>query len=227
MRWWHTGDVDPDRPIAKKDVAPEDRFRRFIGEANEQGCTPWLGTVNRTGYGYFSRGGRPTLAHRFAYEQQFGSVPEGQQLDHTCHTQDKSCRGGVTCPHRRCVNPAHLEPVTGKENNNRGRAAELAHERRESAESCPSGHPFTPENTGRSSRGYRYCQECNRQHGRARSLKSQGLRDPRRTPDDKVEAVRAMLRDGVKATTIAATVGVSYGTVKRIKHGGSWFVELP
>jgi len=44
------------------------------------------------------------IAHRFAYAEVKGSIPEGFQLDHVCHN-------------RACVNPEHLRPVTNKQNN--------------------------------------------------------------------------------------------------------------
>lgn len=44
------------------------------------------------------------MAHRFAYEEVVGPIPEGHQLDHTCHN-------------RACVNPGHLRPATNKQNN--------------------------------------------------------------------------------------------------------------
>ena len=62
--------------------------------------------------------------------------------------------------HRRCVNPAHLEPVTFEENQRRSPInfmltnAEKTH--------CDSGHEFTPENT-RMWRGHRFCKACNRE----------------------------------------------------------------
>ena len=44
-----------------------------------------------------------SMAHRIVYNIIVGGNIEGKQLDHTC------CN-------RSCVNPAHLTPVTGKQN---------------------------------------------------------------------------------------------------------------
>lgn len=43
------------------------------------------------------------MAHRVMYEKYFGSIPEGQQIDHICME-------------RSCVNPSHLRLATTKQN---------------------------------------------------------------------------------------------------------------
>ena len=96
---------------------------------NESGCWVWQRHTDKQGYargGFHSLGYElPQLAHRVLYEQRFGRIPEGVILDHRCHTDDLSCPGGPGCPHRLCVNPEHLEPVTHLENANRGRNTRL------------------------------------------------------------------------------------------------------
>lgn len=52
--------------------------------------------------------GKLIAAHRWAYEQTFGPIPEGMDIDHKCHNEDMNCLGGEGCYHRPCVNPKHL-----------------------------------------------------------------------------------------------------------------------
>jgi hypothetical protein len=109
----------------------------------EQACWPWV-AGGSSGYGHVRWLGHVRVAHRIAYELAVGPIPEGMDLDHLCHTNDASCRGGVSCPHRRCVNPAHLEPVTNLVNVMRGRSPHATAARQTH---CAQGHEFTPENT--------------------------------------------------------------------------------
>src|SRR5215207_7248301 len=104
-------------------------------------CWPWHGRIDECGYGRVGK--RSLMAHRLAYEEFIGPIPAGMQLDHVCHTRDLSCRGGVTCPHRRCVNPAHLEVVTQLDNVRRGRGGQNNVQKTH----CPRGHPYDVENT--------------------------------------------------------------------------------
>lgn len=76
------------------------------------GCWNWILKLDRKGYGVKNDGGTYRGAHRVVYEKYVGPVPEGFQLDHLCRNP-------------RCVNPAHLEPVTAKENSRRGSATKL------------------------------------------------------------------------------------------------------
>lgn len=74
---------------------------------DECGCWVWTGSLNRDGYGLTSIKDKTTQAHRAAYRALVGEIPDGLVLDHLCRV-------------RRCVNPAHMEPVTNFENLRRG-----------------------------------------------------------------------------------------------------------
>lgn len=139
--------------------------------ASEEDCWPWRGFVSPDGYGVFVwPGGR--LAHRFAYELLVGPIEPGMELDHTCHSRGSCTATLQSCPHRRCVNPAHLEPVTHDENGHRvGPAARqrrgVARAAQQSAKThCPVGHEYTPENTYVDKRGSRNCRACRREKAR-------------------------------------------------------------
>lgn len=124
-----------------------------------ESCWLWTGYVSVFGYGLIQHGyplPRRFMAHRLAYELTTGPIPQGLDIDHLCHNADKSCAGGRTCMHRRCVNPAHLEPATRKQNLNRGWNA------RKRQTSCQRGHQFDKENTYYLPDGRRCCRKCRR-----------------------------------------------------------------
>lgn len=96
-RWWKYGD-----PLHRPHPSAMERFwARF--ERAPDGCWLWTGPLYSNGYGEFNFDGRNRRAHRFAYDRLVGPIPDGLELDHLCRV-------------RRCVNPAHLEPVTHEEN---------------------------------------------------------------------------------------------------------------
>ncbi len=133
------------------------RFQRLLSrQAN--GCWMWTGEGNNDGYGLFRPGpGKPRyMVHRWSYEQHKGTIPDGMQIDHKCHSDDTACPGGRDCQHRRCCNPDHLEAVTPSENTLRQRH----HER--SVTHCPKGHPYEGDNLIVGKDGKRKCRECDR-----------------------------------------------------------------
>lgn len=106
MRQWRHGDPLAGGP--PRDDSITERFMRYVA-VSDDGCWLWSGQLTngaRGGYGRFVFKHRRTVAHRVSYELFVGAVPEGLELDHLCRV-------------RRCVNPAHLEPVTRAENSRR------------------------------------------------------------------------------------------------------------
>lgn len=66
-------------------------------------CLVWTGSICSGGYGQIGIRGRMTLVHRYAWEREFGPIPEGWEVDHRCHN-------------RACSELSHLRIVTHKQN---------------------------------------------------------------------------------------------------------------
>jgi HNH endonuclease len=135
--------------LAPPRIDPMKRFKTRVKKRGN-GCWQWTGgtiAMIRQGYewryGVFRPGGviKNVGAHRWAYEAHKGEIPAGLVIDHLCRNT-------------LCVNPAHLEAVTVKENLKRGVNAngEKTH--------CKRGHEFTGDNTYRTKRGTRRCRAC-------------------------------------------------------------------
>lgn len=114
----------PNNPTVRRGRKPgtgRPEAERFWEKVDKSGDC-WIWTAYRLPYGYgqfTSNDYRHYRAHRYAYEALVGPIPAGLHLDHLCHN-GTDCYGGRACPHRACVNPAHLEPVTNRENLRRG-----------------------------------------------------------------------------------------------------------
>lgn len=110
----------------------------------DTGCWNWSLALDRKGYGTITIKGRSYGVHRVTYEMLAGPIPEGLELDHLCRNHA-------------CSNPAHLEPVTHRENQRRG---EGFVGRRSRQTHCIRGHEFTHANTYVRRNGTRQCRAC-------------------------------------------------------------------
>lgn len=114
-RWRKTGDPYWTTPAHWNLPDPAQRpvFERVMARVRvdeTSGCWIFTGAISTSGYGRVGLGARSeglAQAHRVTYEHLVGPIPEGLDIDHLCRV-------------RACVNPAHLEPVTRRENCRRG-----------------------------------------------------------------------------------------------------------
>lgn len=145
---------------------------RLLAKIDRRGpdeCWPWLAARHASGHGVFrDPNRRAESAHVSVYRHFVGEVPEGMELDHLCHTRDESCPGGSTCPHRACVNPAHMEPVPKRVNLLRGRSFAAENARKTH---CPKGHPLEGDNLVASKLPWRKCKACHYAENNARAAR--------------------------------------------------------
>ena len=117
-------------------------------ELDDKGCFVWTGGAGRYGRIWFGtrKNHRTLMAHRAAWEEVVGPIPDGLQIDHLCKNT-------------RCINPDHLEPVTPLENLMRSPTKQ-----RENAlkTHCIRRHPLSGNNLFRDTRGMRQCRICTR-----------------------------------------------------------------
>lgn len=112
-------------------------------------CWNWIARHYPKGYGKFRVDSRMWFAHRWAYEYLVGPIPEGMEIDHLCRN-------------RRCVNPEHLQPVTGLVNQIRG---DLHHRNKTH---CPLGHPYDMAERRPDGGVARRCRTCRNEQARER-----------------------------------------------------------
>lgn len=113
----------------------------------ETGCWVWTDALNTNGYGvvWDPEKKRQLKAHRVAYEELVGPIPDALTLDHLCRN-------------RACINPAHTEPVSRGENVLRG-AAPTATRARQTH--CIHGHELSGSNLWVDPKsGHRKCKRC-------------------------------------------------------------------
>jgi len=179
------------------------------------GCWIWIGYLNRKGYGVLRFDGRNQGAHRVSYQLLRGPIPAGMTIDHLCRTTS-------------CVNPDHLEPVSGKENTLRGFGFAAINARKTH---CDKGHPYSGHNLIVRKNGLgRFCRTCRREESTRRRERDRSGRDRRRelkgesSPAAKLtwDVVRNIRSSDKSGPELSLQFKVSRSTISRIRLGETW-----
>jgi hypothetical protein len=124
---------------------------RLMARINRRGpseCWPWTAQLSPTGYPRMStkRNGKSGQINvlRALYELSRGPLPDSIVLDHLCRN-------------RACLNLAHVEPVSNRENILRGFAPSAVNARKTH---CIRGHKLTGANLYITRDGRRQCRPC-------------------------------------------------------------------
>ncbi len=114
---------------------------RFNSKWTKKGsCHVWTEPLDRDGYGTFHLRRFNRRAHRVAYWDVHGTIPEGYVVNHICRN-------------RSCVNHQHLNILTVRENSMRDSASPTYLNSQKTH--CKNGHPFDKK-YGKQ----RYCSRC-------------------------------------------------------------------
>lgn len=132
----------------------------FWAKTARTDCIVWTGAQNSKGYGCYGINGVSRLAHRVAWEDARGPIPEGLTIDHLCRVHA-------------CVRVDHMELVTVAENQRRQpRMLRVGGE-------CRNGHHIASDADLYTNprRGTHECRQCRRAHkASAQRVKAEAAR---------------------------------------------------
>jgi hypothetical protein len=119
---------------------PEERFWNQVRRS--EGCWEWIGIADADGYGKFTAAGKRSKAHRWAWTQTNGPIPEGLNVLHHCDNPP-------------CVRPEHLFLGTQRDN-----LRDMAAKRRTHKTHCKRGHERWGDNLYTEPSGKTHCRKC-------------------------------------------------------------------
>lgn len=132
----------------------------LISTPNE--CWIWLGAKDSSGYGQISNNHKRVGAHRIAWEiANSRKLYDDEVIDHLCRNPS-------------CVNPAHLEAVSMKENTARGNHLLVIKEKSKNRTHCKRGHLLSEDNIAFSSSS-KSCKMCQKIKAREWKIRNKDL----------------------------------------------------
>jgi hypothetical protein len=130
-------------PLTEAEQQALRRIRALVQERPGDECSPivfpeGMKGTNAQGYPRLKIEGKYVYTYQLVWMAANGRRLEpGETVDHECHNRDKTCRGGVSCPHKMCHKLSHLGIKTGGRNNRA--KEEQARERRASEAELAGG----------------------------------------------------------------------------------------
>lgn len=82
MAWRRNGDPTEVRQIQHHGKTPAERLALYTRRTD--GCWQWTGARSAKGYGIFNRAASSNVAHRAAWELEYGPIPTGLYVLHRC-----------------------------------------------------------------------------------------------------------------------------------------------
>ena len=142
----------------------------YIQKSADHDCWLWTGWTEKNGYGRKTINYQHISAHRWSWQLHNGKIPDGKVILHKCDV-------------KKCVNPAHLEVGSQKDNIQdsirKGRHSTVNQPLRSICKN--GGHQMLGENVYLMSDGTRECRACRNRRGlayyyrKAAKRKSNGL----------------------------------------------------
>jgi hypothetical protein len=99
------------------------RIRALVQERPGDECSPivfpeGMKGTNAQGYPRLKIEGKYVYTYQLVWMEANGRrLGPGETVDHECHNRNKTCPGGVSCPHKLCHKLSHLGIKTGGRNN--------------------------------------------------------------------------------------------------------------
>lgn len=176
----------------------DDRFWSRVRKSDR--CWEWDGAHLASGYGSFRHQGQARVVHRLTYEATFGPIQDGLQIDHLCRnrgccnpdhleavSQKINLLRGVgfsaeNARKERCPDGHIYDAINYRGDRECSTCKRMRRRKHYEANSiatkpaakdrthCPSGHPYSSENTRITKEGYRKCRACQAERRRATAL---------------------------------------------------------